>query len=237
MQDLFAGRIDYYCALAAAAVGPLESKQAKAIAILTRDRSPLFPGLASASEQGVKDFHANFWSGLFMAKGVPAPIVQKLNQAAVDTLNTPAVVEKLLKIGTDTHAARAAHAASSQGLRRERDQELGSGDPGDASSSSNTNGFCTASMARAPIGRRWSGVLRWPISVHPFLKCPAENQDHRDNRCSDQQQPPFADPAYHADACGQPDAGRGRQLWTCLPFSLRIITPAPRTPMPVRCPA
>ena len=35
-----------------------------------------------------------------MAKGVPAPIVQKLNQAAVDTLNTPAVVEKLLKIGT-----------------------------------------------------------------------------------------------------------------------------------------
>jgi tripartite-type tricarboxylate transporter receptor subunit TctC len=100
MQDLFAGRIDYYCALAAAAVGPLESKQAKAIAILTRDRSPLFSGLASASEQGVKDFHANFWSGLFMAKGVPEPIVQKLNQAAVDTLNTPAVVEKLLKIGT-----------------------------------------------------------------------------------------------------------------------------------------
>ena len=27
MQDLFAGRIDYYCALAAAAVGPLESKR------------------------------------------------------------------------------------------------------------------------------------------------------------------------------------------------------------------
>ncbi|MEA2909471.1 MAG: hypothetical protein QOJ15_1552, partial [Bradyrhizobium sp.] len=33
-------------------------------------------------------------------KGVPEPIVQKLNQTAVDTLNTPAVVEKLLKIGT-----------------------------------------------------------------------------------------------------------------------------------------
>jgi tripartite-type tricarboxylate transporter receptor subunit TctC len=47
-----------------------------------------------------KDFHANFWSGLFMAKGVPEPIVQKVNQAAVETLNTPAVVEKLLKIGT-----------------------------------------------------------------------------------------------------------------------------------------
>ena len=90
MQDLFAGRIDYYCSLAAAAVGPLESKQAKAIAILTRERSPLFPGLSSASEQGLPGFHANFWSGLFLPKGTPEPIVQKLSQVAVDTLNTPA---------------------------------------------------------------------------------------------------------------------------------------------------
>ena len=55
MQDLFAGRIDYYCSLAAAAVSPLESKQAKGIAILTREQSPLFPGLASAHEQGLAD--------------------------------------------------------------------------------------------------------------------------------------------------------------------------------------
>ncbi len=99
MQDLFAGRIDFYCALAAAAVGPLESKQAKAIAILTRDRSPLFPGLATAHEQGVKDFHANFWSGLFLPKGTPEPVVQRLTQATMETLNTPAVQERLLKIG------------------------------------------------------------------------------------------------------------------------------------------
>ena len=100
MQDLFAGRIDYYCSLAAAAVGPIESKQAKAIAILTRDRSPLFPGLSSASERGLPGFHANFWSGLFVPKGTPEPIVQKLNEAAVATLSTPAVQDKLLKIGT-----------------------------------------------------------------------------------------------------------------------------------------
>jgi tripartite-type tricarboxylate transporter receptor subunit TctC len=100
MQDLFAGRIDYYCSLAAAAVSPIESKQAKAIAILTRDRSPLFPGLSSASERGLPGFHANFWSGLFVPKDTPEPIVQKLNKAVVDTLNTPDVTDKLLKIGT-----------------------------------------------------------------------------------------------------------------------------------------
>ena len=68
----------------AAAVGPLESKQAKGIAILTRDRSPLFPGLQSANEQGLTDFHADFWTGLFLPKGTPEPIVQKLSQALQD---------------------------------------------------------------------------------------------------------------------------------------------------------
>jgi tripartite-type tricarboxylate transporter receptor subunit TctC len=99
MQDLFAGHIDYYCSLAAAAAGPLDSKQAKAIALLTRERSPLFPGLATAHEQGLTDFHANFWSGLFLPKGTPEPVVKKLNDAMTAALNSPAVVERLLKIG------------------------------------------------------------------------------------------------------------------------------------------
>jgi tripartite-type tricarboxylate transporter receptor subunit TctC len=47
----------------------------------------------------VKDFHANFWSGLFLPKGTPQPVVQKLSQAAMETLNTPAVQDRLLKIG------------------------------------------------------------------------------------------------------------------------------------------
>jgi tripartite-type tricarboxylate transporter receptor subunit TctC len=97
-QDLFAGRLDYYCALGAAAAGPIANKSAKGIAILTRDRSPLFPGLPSAHEQGLTNFHADFWTGLFVPKGTPEPIVQKLNQALQATLNTPAVQERLLKI-------------------------------------------------------------------------------------------------------------------------------------------
>jgi tripartite-type tricarboxylate transporter receptor subunit TctC len=98
MQDLFAGRLDYYCALGAAAVGPLASKQAKGIAILTRERSPLFPTLRSAHEQGLTNFHADFWTGLFVSKGTPEPVLQKLSQALQATLDTPAVQERLLKI-------------------------------------------------------------------------------------------------------------------------------------------
>lgn len=77
----------------------MESGNVKAVAILTRERSPLFPMLSTAHEHGLKDFHVNFWSGLFMSKGTPAPVVAKFNQAVNETLNTPAVQERLLKIG------------------------------------------------------------------------------------------------------------------------------------------
>jgi hypothetical protein len=50
----------------------------KAIAILSRDCSPMLPTLASAHEQGLIDFEANYWNGIFLPKGTPEPIVKKL---------------------------------------------------------------------------------------------------------------------------------------------------------------
>ena len=52
MQDLIAGRIDYFCTLSATAKQQIEGKLVKAIAILSRDRSSMLPELASAQEQG-----------------------------------------------------------------------------------------------------------------------------------------------------------------------------------------
>ena len=99
MQDLIAGRIDYFCALAAAAMPQLGSNSMKAIAVMTRNRSPLLPSLASAHEQGLSEFDSYFWSGFFLPKDTPAAIVQKLHAAAVDTMSTPFVQERLKGVG------------------------------------------------------------------------------------------------------------------------------------------
>ena len=99
MQDLIAGRIDYFCALAAAAMPQLASKSMKAIAVLTRNRSPLLPAVASAHEQGLIDFDSYFWSGFFLPKDTPMAVVQRLNAAAADTLNTPTVQGRLQTVG------------------------------------------------------------------------------------------------------------------------------------------
>jgi tripartite-type tricarboxylate transporter receptor subunit TctC len=101
MQDLVAGRIDYLCIDTPVAVPQIESGNVKAIAILSRTRSPSLPQLASAHEQGLTDFEASNWAALFLPKGTPAPIVQRLNAAAIATMNNEAVQKRLKDNGVD----------------------------------------------------------------------------------------------------------------------------------------
>jgi tripartite-type tricarboxylate transporter receptor subunit TctC len=101
MQDLIAGRIDYQCPDTPIAISQIESKTIKAIAILTRDRSPSLPALASAHEQGLTNFAASNWFAVFLPRGTQPAIVQKLHDAAVATVNSPAVQLRMQQIGAD----------------------------------------------------------------------------------------------------------------------------------------
>ena len=98
LQDMIAGRIDYFCLNASAAIPHVEGKTAKAVAMFTRERSPTFPTLATAQEQGLKDFTADNWLAFFLPKGTPGAVVQKLHEASVAALNTPAVTARLTRV-------------------------------------------------------------------------------------------------------------------------------------------
>jgi tripartite-type tricarboxylate transporter receptor subunit TctC len=104
MQDLIAGRIDYQCPVATAAIPQLERKLVKAIAILTKNRSPILPNLASAHEQGLKDFEVDYWNAFFLPKDTPAAIIRKLNDATVATMNKPSVQAQLRELGAEVVA-------------------------------------------------------------------------------------------------------------------------------------
>jgi tripartite-type tricarboxylate transporter receptor subunit TctC len=101
LQDLIAGRIDYVCPIASTAIAQIEANQMKAIATLSKARSPVLPNLASAQEQGLANFEAYIWDALFLPKGTPAAIVQKWHDAVVATMNTPATQERLRMIGAE----------------------------------------------------------------------------------------------------------------------------------------
>ena len=101
IQDLIAGRIDYFCTLSATAKPQIDAKLIKAIAILSRERSAMVPDLASAREQGL-DFEASTWFGFFFPRGTPEPIIQKLHDATVAAMDTPSVQERLKEVGAVT---------------------------------------------------------------------------------------------------------------------------------------
>ena len=99
MQDLIAGRFDYFCTLSGTIVPQIEGKLVKPIAVLTRERAPMLPNLASAHEQGLKDFEASTWFAFFLPSRTPAPIVQRLHEATVAAMETPALQTRLLESG------------------------------------------------------------------------------------------------------------------------------------------
>jgi tripartite-type tricarboxylate transporter receptor subunit TctC len=99
MQDQVAGRIDYQCPLASIAKPLIEGGQIKAIAVMSKQRSAILPTLASAHEQGLTDFDATAWNGIFLPKGAPAAIVEKLRQAVIATMDTPAVQQRFRELG------------------------------------------------------------------------------------------------------------------------------------------
>jgi tripartite-type tricarboxylate transporter receptor subunit TctC len=104
MQDLIAGRFDYFCTLAPTAMQQIDGNLVKPLAVLTRNRSPMLPGLASAHEQGLEDFDASTWFGFFVPARTPPAIIAKLHDTTLATMDTPSVQQRLLETGTEVVA-------------------------------------------------------------------------------------------------------------------------------------
>jgi tripartite-type tricarboxylate transporter receptor subunit TctC len=98
MQDLMSGRVDYLCDIITTAKPQIDGGAVKAIAILTKERSPVLPNVPTAIEQGFQ-VEAYTWNAFFLPKGTPEAIVAKLNHATVEAMKTAAVREKLESAG------------------------------------------------------------------------------------------------------------------------------------------
>jgi tripartite-type tricarboxylate transporter receptor subunit TctC len=99
MQDLVGGRIDYLCEIVNTAKPQIDGGTVKAMAIMTKERSPVLPNLATAAEQGTTGADSYTWSAILLPKNAPAAIVTRLNGAIVQAMKTPAVREALEKTG------------------------------------------------------------------------------------------------------------------------------------------
>jgi tripartite-type tricarboxylate transporter receptor subunit TctC len=101
MQDLAAGRIDYLCDAVTTALPQVQARTVKALAVFARKRFSILPDVPTADEQGLANFEASNWIGLFLSRGAPAVIVHRLNEATLDVIATPSVQERMQALGTD----------------------------------------------------------------------------------------------------------------------------------------
>ena len=101
MQDLIGGRIDFLCEIVSTAKPQVDGGKVKAIAMMTKTRSPVLPNVPTGAEQGMQNFEAYTWNAIFAPKDTPADIVKKLNDAAVQAMNTPAVKDRLTGLGAN----------------------------------------------------------------------------------------------------------------------------------------
>ncbi len=101
MAELQAGRIDFMCEISSTAKPHVDAGAIRALTIMNPARSPALPNLATSTEQGMPELVAYTWNAIFLPKNTPKEIVDRLNKAAIDAVNTPAVKAKLAGLGAE----------------------------------------------------------------------------------------------------------------------------------------
>ena len=71
----------------------------RALGVTSLVRVEQFPSLPTVDEQGVKGYQSAAWFGIVAPKGVPDPVVARLNEALNKVLQTPVVRERYASIG------------------------------------------------------------------------------------------------------------------------------------------
>jgi tripartite-type tricarboxylate transporter receptor subunit TctC len=101
LQDLEGGRIDFLCDVMTTAKPPIESGAVKGLAVFDSKRSPALPDVPSSAEQGMPNLIAYTWNAIYLPKNAPEAIVNKLHDAALAAMHTPAVRERLSGLGAE----------------------------------------------------------------------------------------------------------------------------------------
>jgi tripartite-type tricarboxylate transporter receptor subunit TctC len=99
MNDLVSGQIDLIVDQTSNSIGQVRAGNIRAYAVTDSKRVESAPDIPTTDEAGLPGFHMTLWSGLWVPKGTPNDIVAKLNVAATDALNDPAVRKQLENLG------------------------------------------------------------------------------------------------------------------------------------------
>jgi len=99
MNDLVAGQIDMIVDQLSNSINQVRAGTIRGYAVTDTKRAESAADIPTADEAGLPGFHMMLWSGLWAPKGTPRDVITKLNAAAVEALNDPAVRKQLENLG------------------------------------------------------------------------------------------------------------------------------------------
>ncbi len=100
LNDVLAGQIDGVCDAATSLQTHVNAGAVKALAVATTDRIVSLPNVPTSAEAGLPAFSLQGWNALFAPKGTPQAVVDRLNKALDDALNTEIVKKRFGELAT-----------------------------------------------------------------------------------------------------------------------------------------
>jgi tripartite-type tricarboxylate transporter receptor subunit TctC len=103
MQALVAGQIDLIFDQLSSSLPQLQEGTIKSYAVMSKTRAVAAPDIPTVDEAGLPGLYLPVWNGMWAPKGTPRPIINKLNNAVVESLADPTVRKRLADIGLEIY--------------------------------------------------------------------------------------------------------------------------------------
>jgi len=102
VQSVLAGDTQLAFATPPSVLPLVQAGRLRALAVTSRNATPLVPGVPGMTEAGLPDYEISFWYGFFVPAGTPADVVKKLFAATEQALKLPEIAKTLAREGTET---------------------------------------------------------------------------------------------------------------------------------------
>jgi tripartite-type tricarboxylate transporter receptor subunit TctC len=101
VQSVLAGDTQLSFATPPSVLPLVNAGRLRALAVTSREPTPLVPGVPGMAQAGLPDYEISFWYGFFVPTGTPAEVTRRLYAATAEALRAPAVGPTLAREGTE----------------------------------------------------------------------------------------------------------------------------------------
>jgi tripartite-type tricarboxylate transporter receptor subunit TctC len=100
--EMMLGRVHYAVQTLPSVLPPLRDGRLRALAVMTRERSPALPGVPAIAEAGLPEAQFDRWCGIVAPRGTPRRVVEQLHGDIVTALRKPTLRDRFARHGAES---------------------------------------------------------------------------------------------------------------------------------------